>query len=263
MANDTISQTVLFPVCRTILFEEVRPMHYRELTDKALSRLSVDKADLNIHRQIEDVREQLPKHDGIAYVGNPYCVMYLKVFVSPPTLLNNITPLVIAANINDSIRACYEAILRSSSMVNKFNIPIETRAKKRARGLVTEHHIVGWFKTHWAELVLDPDNIGLWDKPCSHDFKLKLPTGITMVDVAGEDYRHEFGLTPGKKPTDIHICAKITDTDDCIVVYGYVGGRQFSNGVLAEETQPIQKMIFYLNCLKYGYDYSLFKLPIS
>lgn len=261
MANDTISQSHLFPICRDILQEQIRPLYYRDLTKLALNRLGVQEESISMFREIEDVREQFAKKDGVGYIPAPYCVFYLKSWVTPQaTLFNKYEPLILASNVRDSLRACYEAIMRTPYMINKYNIPFEKRAMKRARGLLIEHHITGWFRQNWPDFVLEPDNAGLWEKPCSHDFKLKLLDRIVLVDVTGENFRHEFGgYTAGKNPTDIHICAGLTDTDDEIVIYGYIGGSQFTKGVSAIETQPIQRMIFYLNVLKLGLDYELFK----
>ena len=259
MANDTVSQTYLFPVCKEILRKEVKPIHYKELTQLALGVMGIDENSVNMFREIEDVREQFAKKNGIRYIGNPFCMFYLDSWVTSQTLLNIEEPYQLAANIKNSLRACYEGILRSPYMLNKNNLSPENHAMKIARGLLTEHHVTGWFKANWPEFVLDPDNIGKWQMPCSHDFKLNLNGNTILVDVAGPNYNHIFQLVKGKRPTDIHICAGITDNDENIVIYGYIGGKQFTNGVPADETQSIQRMIFYLNVLKLGLDYQVFK----
>jgi hypothetical protein len=144
-------------------------------------------------------------------------------------------------------------------MQNKGNIPFEDRAKARARGLLTEQHVVGWFKRQWPDQFEEPDNLGQWQKPCSHDFKLHLREGTVLVDVAGENRNHEFHLTPGKSITDLHVYAAMDDTDNNIALYGFRRGVDWHGVVLPEWTQPIQRLIFRLNVEKAGLDITKFR----
>lgn len=84
--SGVVKMDVLFPACVEVLREEQRPMHYAELTRKALARLGYGWYDVPWHKQIEDVREKLllAGSRGTAYVGMPYCVGVLKEWFPSP-----------------------------------------------------------------------------------------------------------------------------------------------------------------------------------
>lgn len=84
--SGVVKMDVLFPACVEVLREEQRPMHYAELTRKALARLGYGWHDVPWHRQVEDVREKLllASSRGTAYIGKPYCVGVLKEWFPGP-----------------------------------------------------------------------------------------------------------------------------------------------------------------------------------
>jgi len=234
------------------------PMHYVELTRQTLLRLHIPASNVNWKRQIEDVREKLLEagRHGFGYVGSPYCLAYLKEWLPQETIINPFLPTRIAANLEAGERAIFEALMRKFK--DKTQARPESIAKGRARGLLIEQHVKRWFRVKWPDMVLPPDNDGIWEMPCDHDFKLRVNGRILRIDVAGPKTNGTYGkpLGGGKSATDIHVIACIEGNE--VIIHGFVPGNEYRDIFTNWETHPIARMIFWLNCNKLNIDYSLF-----
>jgi hypothetical protein len=248
---------IVFATCDVILNDSLCPLHYRILTDAAIKRIGTDPSSLNLTAQYEDVREKYCQRKGVKYVPRPHCLIYLDKWLPKPNLINPFGDYKISCNIHDSIIAFQEGLLRDKYMVNKHDIPDKSRSMKRAIGLLIQHHVSNWFECNWPDMFIKPDNEGIYNRPCSHDFKLKVDGRLLLVDVMGKDYKGKYDLGD-KHPVDIHIFGYTDKELNTITIDGYKCGVDFINHS-ALESRPIQWMIFRLNTYKHGYDWQLFK----
>lgn len=249
----------VFSACRNVAEREIRPLHYVFMARRALSLLNYSETELNWQRQIEDVREKLLLKGrlGFGYLRRPYCLAYLREWLDARILFNPYPPLEITPSLQSSLRACEQVALRK--YIDKTSAPKINIARGRSRGLLIEAHVRMWFESQWPDYVLPPDNEGQWVTPCDHDFKLRFNDRIIKVDVAGPrasgQYGYPFG--GGKHSTDVHILASIDNNS--VSLHGFVYHAEYQDSFSLFETRPIQCLIFRLNCLKSGIDYSLFK----
>jgi len=261
MAHDTVSMPIMFPAIADVLRDALVPLSSPELTRRALESLGYTKDDVNWKRQVEDVRDKCLIHHqhGTAYVGKPLAVGYLTSWVqlSQGLLLNNERPVCLCAEFPLSEEAAFEALMRQPYMIQKTNAPKVRVYRARARGLLIEHHVSGWFKTHWPEYWRPPDNYGQWDRPCDHDFKLQVPGRTFKVDVAGKHLDGTYGLSHSKVATDIHILANLDG--DQLLLEGFKPGQSFTEIVDAWFSSPIAPLLVYLNCCRIGIDWGLLR----
>ncbi len=262
MANDTVPMPAVFSACVAEMEDCLLPLHYQQLTERALARLGIPKQAVNWHRQIEDVREKLVEAErfGTAYTGEPQCLVFLRSWVrsDEPMLFNNIEKpvIIINANFPCSEEACIEALMREPYMLTKTSAPRERRLRGLAKGMLIEHHIKEYFRSRWPDFYVAADNERKWEMACDHDFKLLVGGKLCKVDIAGEHLNGRFGRSPGKRGVDIHIMAKLYG--DRLVLEGFSPGSQF----IAREhldwwnATPIQPLLVYLNCQKAGIDYA-------
>ena len=261
--NDTLSMPILFKACRQVADASMAPMHYAELTRQAFLRLNIPIAGVNWKRQIEDVREKLLEADrhGFGYIGAPYCYAYLKEWLPQETMFNPFSHVGIAAMLEASERAIFEGLMRKFK--DKTRARPESIAKGRARGLLIEQHVRYWFRAKWPDMVLPPDNEGMWEMPCDHDFKLRVKGRILRIDVAGPKASGAYGqpIGGGKIATDIHVIAAIDGNE--VVIHGFIPGNEYRDIFTTWDTHPIARMVFWLNCNKLDIDYNLFKRSSS
>ncbi len=106
-------------------------------------------------------------------------------------------------------RALEEQRLRAPYMMTKF-AHSDARRAGQLRGLIIEHHVSGWFRENYPAHYLEPDNYRRWDVMCSHDFKLKTPIGLLLIDVSGPRKDGNFGSYEYKPKSgvDFHILCR-------------------------------------------------------
>ncbi len=114
---------------------------------------------------------------------------------------------------------------RSPFMMTKF-ADNAARQAGQIRGLVIEHHVSGWFKTHYEGNYREADNYRQWTKMCSHDFKLVIDSKIYLIDVTGPKKDGSFGSYQYKPKdgVDYHVlCNAIgfKSWDDCDFTNGF------------------------------------------
>lgn len=126
--------------------------------------------------------------------------------------------------------------------------------------MLIEQHVRCWFKAKWPDMLLPPDNEGIWEMPCDHDFKLRVKGHILRIDVAGPRANGTYGQPIGgsKTATDIHVIAAIEGNE--VVIHGFVPGNEYRDIFTRWDTHPIARIVFWLNCNKLNIDYNLFNV---
>lgn len=261
MANDVVGMTEMFRACVAVLEDRLVPLHYAELTRLGLGRLGVSEQQVNWKRQIEDIREKLVQAGqyDTAYTGEPLCLVLLQSWVRKEEalhLFNSAKPIVIDPNFPASEEACFEALMREPHMIKKTATSRERRNRGLARGMLIEQHVKDYFRLSWPDYYVPPDNDGKWDRPCDHDFKLRIGVRLRKVDVAGEHLDGHYGLSTRKRAVNIHVMARLSG--NTLVLDGFSPGDEFSarEDVDWWHLNPIQPLVVYLNCQKVGIDYA-------
>lgn len=264
MANDVVSMINIFPACREILDNALRPIKYTDLVTQALEQLGIPLDYVNFQRQIEDVREKMlikGMYDSF-YIGKPHCYAALNSWFSNGQidLFNWHKPIVIPGDVSSGVHGAYEAIKRSPTMKKKnpyANIDLVHWA--RAYGLVIEQHVADWFKTNWPDSVLRPDNYQKWNQWCDHDFKIRIDHRVFNVDVFGPKRDGSYGQPPQKKQTHFHLMCRAIGKD--VLWEGIITGAQYRDtpDIVPEIGRPPQHMIVRLNCEKFGIPYDVVK----
>ena len=260
---NTVSQTEFFPLCREILEENLRPIHYRELTKMALELAEVPISSIDFQRQAEDVREKLPIHSryGVNYIGEPYCLMILAGWfeLHQPALLNTEPPMVIPGSVSSGITGAYESVKRVPHLLKKSEFASDdTRHRVAAKGFVIEAHVRDWFRVNWPGYIFPADNSGQWHRPCDHDFKISTPGYDFNVDVMGPKLNGTYSRPPSKKSTDFHLLCRASDDGQDVFWEGFITGhryRQSGAPILPEVSRSTRQMIVWLNCLSVDIDY--------
>lgn len=272
MAVDTLPMTEFFTICKDVLKRELRPIHYVELTQKALGVMGLTKKDVNWQRQIEDVREKMLRLGQFEsfYIGKPYCLGGLRWwFIGEQLrLFNPSSGIIIPGNASDGADGAFESLMRDPYMKAKHLSPNDPRiARGRASGLVLEKHVAHWFKRNWPELYLPPDNEGKWEQDCPHDFKLRVNGKVFNIDVSGPHQKNGQYGNPGygKKKVDFHFLCEIIGQD--VLWRSVVQGRDYTEYIFPEgETfrniWP-ERIAVWLNCYKNGIDYQAIKSIIT
>lgn len=288
MNPDSISMKSLFPECVAELEEVCSPVPYTELTRRALRRLGADPTAERVRLNAEDVREKLlqegrrgtiyicsnslKKIDGTRRrVAKPgeirvesegrdfrYAAMrdwFCKAgeqFINPESSMASKRR--IPGDAMRGIEGAFVLAMRKDWLQTK-NPSADPRARwtGAARGYVIESHIRAFFQESWPLFYMPPDNEGKWDRWCDHDFKLRLPSGVVLpVDAMGPD-QHEWYGGDHKRPTAIHICAKVDGPD--VVIDGWMPGCEIKIPFPADQTEPMYRLFAWLNCAKEGVDY--------
>ncbi len=256
------SATELFPACVAVLDEKQMPFRYDQLTTLAIQRLGYRANSVNMFRAKEDVREKLPAKmsSDIFYTSNPHCLMARRHWFKNMQLpLINVDYVEIGGSATYGSIGAFESLMRTPYMVDKWNGDIERRNRKRSTGLVLEQHVVNWFKSRWPEFYLEPENYHVWQRPCSHDFRLQIGGKIILIDVAGEG---EDGYkNPGKSTTDLHLLCRIDGPS--VIWEGVMYGKLYDSQVVPETAVSPTNMIVWLNCHKYGINYEGVKAAIG
>ena len=262
-SDNTISDNELFPVCSAVLDEYITPMHYRDLTMLAVRKLGYDESKLNMFRQIEDVRERLPRavrrDYGVVYAGSPFSLMAKRSWfpVIRPALINVDfidRPVVMPASIPIAVEGAKEALMRAPYMQSHGN-DLEMRNFLRAKGLIVEAHVKSWFRKMYPDFYREPSNHNRWDKPAPEDFFLNIGGQWWPVDVASPGRSGKYGSM--KRPTRIHIVCSINSAG-VVVLEGVLNGElwketpQFS----PEITVSPYVLLARLNCQCVGIDYA-------
>jgi hypothetical protein len=255
-----VSMRDLFPACRQVLEEERCPLHYAELTRRALRRLGLHAHGHRFHKLAEDVREKLllARRRGTFYTGAPFYAGALRHwFVAGQGVLLNADTILIPGNAASGVKGLYEGLMRHEHMLhkNKQASP-STVARGRARGLVIEHHVADWFAAQWPELFVPPANAGQYEEPCDHDFALRVEGRMYQVDVFGPRRDGTFA-NPGKAQVNFHLACRIEDQD--VVWEAVVPGSQFNAEILPVLCISPVRMTVWLNCVQAGLDYESIK----
>lgn len=253
-----ISMKDLFPVCVKVLDREKIPIHYLKLTAMALEReMDVFLPKSAFMKNAENVREKLlcAEQRGTFYTGSPLCMGALRHWFKTDQLQFTTDWITIQGNAQAGAAGAFESLMRSRYMV--INNPslrnTELLNKARSSGLVLEQHVSEWFKWHYPTLYQPPDNYGLWDRPCNHDFKLLIHGQPLQVDVAGPDWNGKYGKRGRKPKAEVHLLCRIAGKD--CVFEGVVGGEDFTENVIPLTAFSPTAFLVWLNCCKEGIDY--------
>lgn len=260
MANDTVSMSVIFPVCRDVLQKLLLPIHYAKLTKLALQEIGVDANSVNMKRQIEDVREKLEKKVtlGVFYTGRPLCVAGLKSWFEDRQMhlfnLDVVNPVVIPGCATSGTEGAFEALMRFPHMMQKSkSASPEARAMGCARGMIIEKHVFNWFSANWNGFIFPPDNDGKYTAHCDHDFKISAPPrGDILIDVWGPDYRGVYVKPKRKKHTHLHLQCRISDDKKNVIWDSVVSGSLYKSDktVFPEAGMSPRRMVVWLNCMR-------------
>lgn len=300
--SGVVRMDALFPVCVEVLREEQRPLHYAELTRKALARLGYSWHDVPWQKQVEDVREKLllAGSRGTAYIGRPYCVGVLREWFPDPDcqMMLNMEELALPLRAEICTEAMVDAIYRFNYMQTKtFTakkelglfpdvaeelvgeivgeieryravaevLPsLDNRIRGAARGKLIEFHVADWFRQKWPENYGHSPNRGRWNEKCKFDFSLRFGSKIYLFDVAGPNQDGTFGHPRGggKKTVDFHVLGGLNSNS--VLVYGFVTGKRFTERIFKEFSNPLIWLVVYLNCTKLRIPYGdlLSRLPV-
>jgi hypothetical protein len=121
---------------------------------------------------------------------------------------------------------------------------------------VLERHVADWFRARWPKFFAPPDNEGEWARPCFHDFKLRLPDRVWLLDVTGRkldgSWRNPGG---GKQPVDLHLMCDVAPGDQAVTWHGVLTGDAYRGVVSPLHARSPVRMCVWLNCLVRGLSY--------
>lgn len=254
-----LPQPELFSACVAVLNTELLPLHYKELTSKAVAYLGFDEEHFQMYRVSEDVRQWLPgrKGNGVFYTGKPFYMMAKRSWFNTGQLMlgNFEEPVEIPGSAPSGIDGAFNALMRHPYMQDHFGGNIERRNRARSRGLVVEQHVSDWFKAKYPEFYKPPSNYGNWKQPCSEDFILDIDGHELKIDVAGSNSNGTYG--GNKKSTDFHL---LCDVHGHHVFWKAVTpGSKWGAHVMPETAMSPQRMLVWLNCAKHDVDYQMVK----
>jgi hypothetical protein len=267
MANNTVPMSEMFKACHDVMCRELAMMHYAKITELALDHLGVPIKSISWHRQIEDVREKmlLAGQFGTFYIGQPSCLGGLKWWFenAQRRMIHPTEGIRIAGHASHGVGGAFEALMRDEEMTKKTNAPIERVRKGRARGLVLQAHVTGWFGEKWPEFYRPPDNKGLWKQSCNHDFKLAVGDKVFEIDVSGPRSNGTFGNPGGgKRVADFHLICEIVGKN--VWWRSVVEGEKFTKDISPDfDGVWPERMIVWLNCERDGIDYKEIKAQLS
>ena len=254
-----ISMRDLFPACVDVLNAHMVPLHYKDVTKKALDLLGVMPSHVVLNKEAENVREKLLQagQRGTFYTGPPSYAGALRAwFVSDRQLHLSVDYIAIPGSASAGADGAFEALMRSPHMVIHKPSLANTARLNRARssGLVLEKHVAQWFRRRYPTLYADPANRDDWRTPCSHDFSLMINGRRYLIDVAGPDDRGSFGKRGRKHPTDLHLLCRISG-DECLFE-GVVRGQAYQDKIDPHSIFSPTAFVVWLNCVQQGIDYA-------
>lgn len=280
--EDVISQSILFPACVDVLERDLLPLHYKDLVLQAIRYLGLREEDYHITKMAEDVRQWLPKRfPAVYYTGSPDYMMMMRYWLISQTqrAFNFLEPIAVPTSAKAAFNGSFDALLRArwtqakkeertggdprKKPFSQWDRPDWRRyiqiCERQAKGKTIEAQFVQWCRGRWPELILDPENAGEYDKPCSHDFRIQSPFGnVVEVDVAGEGIFGEYGSTPyGKSKADIHVCCRLDHKSDAVIFDGFQSRKSFGEFVSREYTVAPQVFIVWMNCWQKGIRYGV------
>lgn len=259
MANDVLGLAEMVDACEKVLRDEMRPIYYQDLTEMALARLGYSPRDVNWKRQIEDVREHVLEagRKGMVYFPKPHYLGAIGWWFEDGQLrlIHPTQGIIIPGHAEHGADGAFECIMRSPFMLAKGETRPENLATRRARGLVLEKHVAGWFHDKWPQFYQPPDNDKRWMQPCAHDFKLEVDGRTYLVDVSGPSANGQYGMPGnGKATTGLHLICEIQGQD--VLWRSVVSGKEFSANINPDfHGKTPESMVVWLNCHKYGIDY--------
>lgn len=255
-----VTMPELFPACVRVLRRELRPLHYRTLTNLAYAELG--RVRNGERRPEEDVREKLlQSHNRGTFYATPYGV--LREWFDPPdaALPLEVRAITIAGSAYLGYLACREALMRSEHMLQKTNAPKERLMQGRASGFAIQQHVTAWLQEGWPELYREASNHGVWTRPARDDCRIAGGGKTYDVDVAGPHLNGKFGPSRGKEKADVHILARLAGRN--VEVCGWLPGRWFEGELDAEDAWRIDSLCVFLNCLREGIDYAAISRAVT
>ncbi len=255
--KSVIYQRDLRPVCGRILDEEIRPIHYADLTRMAINRVGRNGVDFT--KVKEDVREKILMAglDGCGYIGAPYCYAFKKKWIKgDQAVLNFEEPIPVPVTVSSSTAGACETIYRFKHMIHKPTgtyIPIDEAepgvVKFRIERAIVEQNVSDYFKQNWPKLWMPPSNDKKYKKPASDDFRIRVKNYIYNFDVFTPGRNGKGGLVKWKRPAHIHVMAEYDD--DGVNIRGFTTGQLFSSHQWSpEEIYPFHQLVFWLNCMQ-------------
>ncbi len=256
MPADTLPMGMVFDACRRVLLRDVEPLHYIELTRRALALLGHSDHMLAWKRQIEDVREKFVGSD-IFYSGPPHYLFGYRWWFHDRALVRPTDGVVIPASVQAGVDGSYEGLMRSPHMQVKTAAPLERVMRARAHGLVIESHVRGYFAARFPDLYRPPPNEGQWTQVCGYDFGLLLDGRVARFDVSSRKRNGEYGLPAGGKALghDYRILAEPRGDD--VVMVSILSGPDLLAAAVDEERSgmPPELLLIRLHCDQNGIDY--------
>lgn len=257
--SNVLPMPVVFEACLRALDSIHLPLHYRVLTERALALLGVDAGDVDMTRQIEDVREKLlcARSRDTFYVPDPHCLAARQSWFASDQLAFNSDRVVVAGSLTASISGAAEALLRAPHMIQKNPFASEeTVARARARGQILEHHISAWFSCQWPTFYRPPANHRRYTMVADHDFVLDVHGTRLRVDVVGPSSTRGWDPPDRKPKTDLHVLCEMREHENVCLWEGVARGTDYRPGILPVWSTSPLRMIVWLNARAAGVDYA-------
>lgn len=256
MTNEAITDRVMFTACSDVLDRAIAPIHYAELTRRAMALLGADEYD--IRRRKEDVRERMLEKGRFGSMYNTRCegiktewVLRESIDGQRDLLVGDPFEIKYCEAIAKSAES--EAACRQPYMRNKYGQSEASHLNAIASGLIVEHHVRHVFASQWIKSLRNADNHMIWRNACSHDFKLNLDGRWYDVDVCRPDRYGDSGCKHYKTPVHIHIVAD--RIGDSIWIDGWSPGRDFKGIAPTHVMRNIRQLFFILNCNAIGINF--------
>lgn len=264
----TVTMGKLFPACVRYLRNAFQPVHYAKLTKAALELIAHPYDNYALIKAKKDVREKmlLKKRYGTCYIGKPYFAGVCSDWfpnAQLPLWNTDIYQLKISVDAHTGWYATEEFACRLPYLITKF-ADTETRYKSGVKGYWIENHVSSWFKQTWPDLWMPADNKSQYKIPCNHDFKLRLPHKIICLDVMGPNREASFGLSPGKQPTDYHLCASFNINHWNITLCGFLTYKDLitKKWWSVEQIRPISQLLVWINCINNNLNYKDIRMRV-
>lgn len=248
-----LSMRDLFPACVAVLVKELCPIHYADLTRKALMKIGVRESQVAFNKEAENVREKLlmAGQYGTFYAGAPTYAGALRFwFASDAQIAMTLDDVMIPGSAQAGIDGAFDALMRAPHMMvhNSGLAHTEKLNRVRSSGLVLEKHVTRWFKLKYPDFYGEAANAGIWQRPCTHDFTLSINGRLFLIDVAGPDARGQHGRRGRKHSTDLHLICRVSG-DHCLWE-GVVRGEGFNESIDPISIFSPTAFLVWLNCAK-------------
>lgn len=255
-----LSMRDLFPACVNVLSHELRPLHYADLTARAMRRLGVPAPEQSewFGKNSENVREKLllSGQRGTCYTGAPLYAGALQAWFIDAQLAMTMDYIEIPGSAQAGVDGAFEVLMRAPSMMihRKELAHTERLNRVRSSGMVLEKHISRWFQRQYPAFYGEADNHGQWSRPCSHDFTLTVNDRKFLIDVAGPNESGNYGKRGRKHPTDLHLICRVS-ADHCLWE-GVVRGEGFIESIDPASIFSPTAFVVWLNCAKHSINYT-------